>query len=129
MNLVEKKKLGTATHLDSGDVETGQETMNRKAELRHLCGYVAGSLTARNLYKLGCDSMDFFFISIYTSTQVRWSLEPIHLLISLIVIPLTSCRNLLRRTKSTIRHTIWSDLRRQDFLFQQLEWIHIWWPP
>jgi hypothetical protein len=83
VNLVEKKKPGNAAYLDSGDMETGQETMNRKAELRHLCGYVAGSLTA-------CDSMDFCFTSIYTSTQVRWSLEPIHLLISLIVNPLTS---------------------------------------
>lgn len=90
MNLVEKKKPGNAAYLDSGDMETGQETMNRKAELRHLCGYVAGSLTACNLYKLACDSMDFCFTSIYTSTQVRWSLEPIHLLISLIVNPLTS---------------------------------------
>ncbi len=70
VNLVEKKKLGTAAYLDSGDMETGQETMNRKAELRHLCGYVAGSLTAGNLYKLGCDSMGFFFTTIYTSTQV-----------------------------------------------------------
>jgi hypothetical protein len=90
VNLVEKKKSGTAAYLDSGDMETGQVTMNRKAELRHLCGYVAGSVMACNLYKLGCDSMDFCFTSIYTSTQVRWSLEPIHLLISLIVIPLTS---------------------------------------